>query len=78
MIRVFDFECSSCGYIDEVFVNSDKRISHCSQCSQQSHRLLAAPINKLEPHSGEFAGATMKWARQRQKQIETERKRESS
>ena len=78
MIRVFDFECSSCGYIDEVFVKSDKRISHCSQCSQQSHRLLASPINKLEPHSGDFAGATMKWARQRQKQIETERKRESS
>jgi len=78
MIRVFDFECSSCGCIDELFVKSDKRITHCSQCSQQSHRLIAAPTCKLEPHSGDFAGATMKWARQRQKQIETERKRESS
>ena len=78
MIRVFDFECSKCGYIEELFVKSDKRITHCSQCSQQSHRLLAAPINKLDPLSGDFSGATIKWAKQRQKQIATERKRESS
>lgn len=78
MIRVFDFKCSKCGYIDELFVKSDKRITHCSQCSQQSHRLIAAPNSKLDPLSGDFAGATIKWARQRQKQIETERKRESS
>jgi len=78
MIRVFDFECSTCGYIDELFVKSDKRITHCSQCSQESHRLIAAPISKLDPHSGDFAGATIKWAKQRQKQIAIERKRESS
>jgi hypothetical protein len=35
-------------------------------------------MSKLDPHSGDFAGATIKWAKQRQKQIAIERKRESS
>jgi hypothetical protein len=30
-------------------------------------------MSKLDPHSGDFAGATIKWSKQRQKQIETER-----
>ena len=39
---------------------------------------MSAPRSKLDPHSGDFAGATIKWAKQRQKQIEIERKREPS
>ena len=73
MIRVFDFECSECGSIEEKYVHSDTRISVCSKCNQQSNRKLAAPRSNLDPHSGDFAGATIKWAKQRQKQIERER-----
>jgi hypothetical protein len=74
MIRVFDFECSECGSIEEKFIHSDVRTSVCSTCNQQSNRLIASPRSKLDPHSGDFAGATIKWAKQRQKQIEIERK----
>jgi hypothetical protein len=74
MIRVFDFECSECGNIEEKYISSDTRTSLCSKCNQQSNRLLAMPRSKLDPHSGDFAGATIKWAKQRQKQIEIERK----
>ncbi len=78
MIRVFDFTCSSCGYTEEKFVKSDNRVASCSKCNHQSNRQLATPRSKLDPLSGDFAGETIKWARQRQKQIEIERKREAS
>ena len=78
MIRVYDFKCSECSYTEEKFVHSachsDIRESVCSKCNSLSHRQLAAPMSKLDPHSGDFAGATIKWAKQRQKQIEIERR----
>jgi len=73
MIRVYDFKCSECSYIEEKYVRSDDRESVCSICNKLSHRQLAAPMSKLDPLSGDFAGATIKWSKQRQKQIETER-----
>ena len=73
MIRVYDFKCSECNYIEEKYVRSDDRESVCSECNSTSNRQLAAPNSKLDPLSGEFAGATIKWAKQRQKQIEKER-----
>ena len=78
MIHVYDFTCSECSYTEEKFMHSDSRENVCSKCDSLSHRQLAAPISKLDPHSGDFAGATIKWAKQRQKQIAIERKRESS
>jgi hypothetical protein len=73
MIRVYDFKCSECSYIEEKYVRSDDRESVCSICNELSQRQLAAPMSKLDPLSGDFAGATIKWSKQRQKQIETER-----
>ena len=73
MIRVFDFECSKCDHIEEKFIQSDARVAECFQCGQTSNRLLATPRSKLDPLSGDFAGETIKWARQRQKQIKRER-----
>ena len=73
MIRVYDFKCSECSYTEEKFIHSESRESVCSKCNSLSHRQLAAPMSKLDPLSGDFAGATIKWAKQRQKQIEIER-----
>lgn len=73
MIRVYDFKCSECSYIEEKYVRSDDRESVCSICNKLSQRQLAAPISKLDPLSGDFAGATIKWSKQRQKQLQTER-----
>jgi hypothetical protein len=73
MIRVYDFKCSECSYIEEKYVRSDSRESVCSKCNSLSHRQLASPMCKLDPLSGDFAGATIKWTKQRQKQIEIER-----
>jgi len=73
MIRVYDFKCSGCSYIEEKYVRSDDRESVCSICNELSQRQLAAPMSKLDPLSGDFAGATIKWSKQRQKQLQTER-----
>lgn len=73
MIRVYDFKCSECSYIEEKYVRSDDRESVCSICNELSQRQLAAPMSKLDPLSGDFAGATIKWSKQRQKQLQTER-----
>lgn len=78
MIRVFNFECTDCGHIEEHFIKSDVRELDCVKCGQPAKRLLATPRSKLDPLSGDFAGATITWARQRQKQIDQERKREAS
>lgn len=73
MIRVYDFKCSECSYIEEKYVRSDDRESVCSICNELSQRQLAAPMSKLDPLSGDFAGATIKWSKQRQKQLQAER-----
>ena len=72
-IRVFDFECAA-GHRNEMFVESDVHSMQCLTCGKIARRLLAAPRSKLDPLSGDFPGATMKWEANRESHMAKERK----
>jgi hypothetical protein len=46
----------------------------CPECGNDSSRIISAATVVLDPISGAFPGATMKWARDRQQKIKKERK----
>lgn len=76
MIRRYDFKCEN-EHVEEKWVDHSVTTSQCSICGSQSKRLISAPLAKLDPLSGDFTGATIKWAKQRAQKIEQERKANS-
>lgn len=72
-MMLFDFKCSK-GHVTEKLVSSDTKEITCPDCGSDALRQISAVRTKLDPISGDFPGATMKWARQREEQIKHERK----
>ncbi len=73
-MRVFDFQCSE-GHIHEAFVRTgEDQDRPCPTCGGNSSKIISAATVVLDPISGAFPGATMKWARDRQEKIKKERK----
>jgi hypothetical protein len=74
-MKVFDFRCEE-GHVKEAFVRTgeEDQIRPCAECGSNSSRIISAPTVVLDPISGAFPGATMKWARDRQQKIKQERK----
>ena len=74
-MKVFDFQCEE-GHIKEAFIRSgeEDQTRPCPVCGANSSRIISAPTVVLDPISGAFPGATMKWARDRQQKIKKERK----
>lgn len=68
-----DFKCKNEHY-SELYLDNDIRSTICPVCDAEALKQLSAPTVKLDPISGDFPGATMKWARVREKQIKHERK----
>lgn len=73
MLRIFDFQCSN-GHVFEAFIDSETRQTPCKECSETANRLISPVRSVLDPISGTFPGATMKWARDRASKIKQERK----
>jgi putative FmdB family regulatory protein len=71
-MKVFDFQCEE-GHIHEAFVKTDED-RPCPDCGGNSSKVISAPRVVLDPISGAFPGATMKWAKDRQQKIKQERK----
>jgi len=46
----------------------------CPECGETSSKIISATKTVLDPISGSFPGATMKWARDREQKIKRERK----
>jgi hypothetical protein len=42
-----------------------------ASAAKDAKRVISPIRSVLEPHSGDFAGATMKWARDRERKIKT-------
>ena len=70
---LFDFECSQ-GHVHEKLVTSDTQEVPCVTCGSPAKRLISPVRSNLDVVSGDFPGATMKWAKMREKQIKHERK----
>lgn len=58
---IFDFRCDKCGTKEEHWVTSDTRTVRC-KCGAEAARCLGGKTY-LDPISGDFPGATLKWAR---------------
>ena len=74
-MKVFDFRCEE-GNVNEAFIRTgeENQTRPCPECGSDSSRIISAPTVVLDPISGAFPGATMKWARDRQQKIKKERK----
>lgn len=62
---LFDFRCKSCNKVEEHWVSSDIHTVEC-QCGEVATRCVGGTVI-LDPISGDFPGATMKWARHHEK-----------
>lgn len=71
-MRVFDYQCKN-AHVFECFV-TDESEQHCPHCNETGSRMISAPRVYLDPASGHFPGATMKWLNSRDKQIAKELK----
>jgi|TARA_R110000822_G_scaffold43512_2_gene117365 hypothetical protein len=72
-MMLFDFKCGR-DHVTEKLVKSDVKEITCPVCKNKALRQISAVRSKLDHISGDFPGATMKWARQREQQIKHERK----
>jgi len=73
MRMLFDFKCPE-NHIAEHYVSSDVTEFLCSECGLTATRIISPVRAKLDPISGDFPGATIKWAKNREQQIKHERK----
>jgi hypothetical protein len=73
MKRIYDFRCPE-GHVIEKYIDSDIQNVSCEICKQESARVVSCRGLLLDPISGDFPSATMRWARDRQVKIKAERK----
>tara|TARA_R110000751_G_scaffold307799_1_gene431666 strand:- start:2533 stop:2805 length:273 start_codon:yes stop_codon:yes gene_type:complete len=68
-----DFQCSN-DHITEKFLENTVESIECPECGEPSNKLISPVRSHLDVVTGDFPGATAKWARGREKQIQRERK----
>jgi hypothetical protein len=66
MYRFYDYKCAN-GHVNEHMVKGSPDTQLCKTCKAQSTRQLSSPRPVLEPFSGDFAGASLKWAKQHER-----------
>lgn len=59
---IFDFKCRECGTTKEHWVTSSTRTVRCN-CGGDANRVISGVTSILDPISGDFPGATAKWAK---------------
>lgn len=62
-MKVFDYECRSCGNQFEEFVKHPSDTVRC-ECGSNAVRMPSSPRFMLDGHSGDFPGAHMKWVKE--------------
>jgi len=62
MYKFFDYRCAS-GHVNEYMVKGSPDSMLCKECHGLATRQLSSPRSMLDPFSGDFAGATIKWAK---------------
>lgn len=75
--RIFEFECDN-GHITERFIEESARMTNCSVCGLVASRIMSAVRSAIDPISGDFPGATMKWERQHVEAARVAKKRYES
>ena len=65
MRQLHDFECQDCGEILEKLVDANTRAAECL-CGGKAIRMMSMPTVRLEGITGDFPGASDRWARIRE------------
>tara|TARA_R110000803_G_scaffold1228_5_gene4006 strand:+ start:51 stop:323 length:273 start_codon:yes stop_codon:yes gene_type:complete len=68
-----DFTCPN-GHTTEKFIDREVESIDCPDCTETAKKIISPVTTMLNVTSGDFPGATAKWLRGRDKQIERERK----
>jgi len=62
MYKVYNYKCTL-GHLNEHMVKGSPDTQKCKSCDAIATRQLSSPRSSLEPFSGDFAGATLKWVK---------------
>jgi hypothetical protein len=73
---MYEFRCDN-GHTTEAFRDSEIDEIDCPECDLKARKIISAVRSALDPISGDFLGATEKWARNRKQKMEQERKANS-
>jgi len=66
MYRFYDYKCDL-GHTNEHMVKGSPDFMKCKSCDALATRQLCSPRSYLVPFSGDFAGASIKWAKQHER-----------
>ena len=64
--RLYDFKCPH-NHITEHYIDSEEKETKCLDCDAVAKRIISPVTSVLDAVSGDFPGATMKWARDHSK-----------
>lgn len=76
MALLFDFKCEQ-GHVHERMATHDTNELPCRECGKQAKKMISPVRSKLDPISGDFLGATVKWMKNREQKLKQERKANS-
>jgi len=62
MLKLYDYRCKETKEVFERLAYNEERILEC-KCGSTSDRMISPIKCQLDPFSGHFPGATMKWAK---------------
>jgi hypothetical protein len=74
--RIFDYQCSN-EHVNESFIDDSITEVPCKTCGNVAFRIISPVTTMLDVASGDFPGATMKWAKDRQRKLNQENKANS-
>jgi hypothetical protein len=68
--KIREFRCAS-NHTEERFVDDNVTAGYCKQCGMANKRIISAVRCKLDPTTGDFPGATMKWIKEKEQAART-------
>ena len=71
--RIFDFECKE-SHITEAFVDVETKEVQCGECGEIATRIISPTTIYLDPTSGLYPSATLKWHKMRAEKLALEKK----
>jgi len=74
--RIFEFFCEN-SHKTEALIDVEEFTMFCKECGSEAHRIVSAPMMKLEGITGSFPSAYDAWERKHAEKLVQERKQNS-